>query len=435
MATRTSGRSAQAGSLAFLCYRSEDTSYARHLWKALSDEIGSERIFWDMNKIAGGENYEERIEIGLEASDAVVVLIGRDWLQTDGSPDSGINDPADPVRMEIRVALEQEKPILPVLVGGVDMPARKLLPPDIAKLEKFHAMRLTEDHWDVDLGNVVTKVVSILDSEPRQRRLQRPTIGRSQPSTPAGAPTRAAPRPTGVVGTRPPTINRALPRVPSPTTPNFTLGLNRAPSTLGSFSGPRLDTDVRSPYDRWINSPAAEEVRERVRQETAAREAARQTQPAFYERAEFWITAAVTLIACLIFALAADPIIVAVVRAGGLQVNPVDWGPAAWLMGIIWASLYIGLGTASYFDDPRLGPSVFVTRGAFGWIGVLREGEPIAALLGTFPLTMILGWGIARAFDEGAKAQLSIGWLGVIVLALYTLFATTRYGEEALDAW
>jgi hypothetical protein len=104
-------------------------------------------------------DYAQRIEAAIGACDAVVVLIGRDWLEVQG-PDGRrrLDDPDDVLRREITAALARDILIIPVLVEGATMPSEHTLPSDIAPLARRNGLELSDTRWDyddlTDLGTV-----------------------------------------------------------------------------------------------------------------------------------------------------------------------------------------------------------------------------------------------------------------------------------------
>ncbi len=64
-----------------------------------------------------------------------LALIGPEWLQaTDDACRRRLDDPDDYVRLEIETALKREVPLIPVLLGGAQMPTQDELPPSLAPL-------------------------------------------------------------------------------------------------------------------------------------------------------------------------------------------------------------------------------------------------------------------------------------------------------------
>jgi TIR domain len=91
----------------FINYRREDSGgHAGRLYDRLRQRYGPDHVFRDIDAIAPGVDYAQRIEAAIGTCDAVIVLIGRDWLDVRG-PDGRrrLDDPGDVLRREIVAAL------------------------------------------------------------------------------------------------------------------------------------------------------------------------------------------------------------------------------------------------------------------------------------------------------------------------------------------
>jgi hypothetical protein len=105
--------------------------------------------FQDLQKNVPGTDYIKATDRELVVCDAVLVLIGLRWLganQQTGKP--RLFDPADLVRDEVATAFRFDRLVVPVLLGGAEMPKAGELPDDVKHLCSLHAIRLTEEHRD-----------------------------------------------------------------------------------------------------------------------------------------------------------------------------------------------------------------------------------------------------------------------------------------------
>lgn len=120
----------------FLSYRRDDTGdLALHLAEWLRKNKRVSELFIDIDEIRLGEPFDTAIENALRSCDAVLVLIGPDWLGArQQSNHYRINDEQDFVRREVRLALKSGKPVVPILRGSVTMPPTTKLPLDIEQL-------------------------------------------------------------------------------------------------------------------------------------------------------------------------------------------------------------------------------------------------------------------------------------------------------------
>lgn len=151
----------------FISYRRQDTAaYAAHLHDTLCRRFGQARVFRDLDTIAPGQDYPDVIERAISATTAVIVLIGPRWATIEG-PDGSrrLDDPEDLLRVEIETALAKEVTLIPVLVGGASMPAKKDLPPKIAELADHNAEIFS---WHEDVARL-GKQIAAAERE-RQKR-------------------------------------------------------------------------------------------------------------------------------------------------------------------------------------------------------------------------------------------------------------------------
>ncbi len=142
----------------FISYRREDTSgEANHLAADLSDQLGRDQVFIDIDTISPGVDFERRIDEALTTCDLVLVLIGNRWLEaTDSEGRRRLDHDGDFVRLEVAKALERpDVTVVPVLVEGAQMPAPEQLPPQIADLSKRNALDLASKRWRYDVGQIV----------------------------------------------------------------------------------------------------------------------------------------------------------------------------------------------------------------------------------------------------------------------------------------
>lgn len=141
----------------FISYRRRDTAaYARSLNERLSEAFSKDRVFIDILDIAPGENFVQRIERTLDAVDAIVVLIGDRWLSlTDDDGRRRLENSDDVVRLEIATALQQHKRVIPVLVGGAQMPPANELPGVLQPLAMHNAVEISESRWDYDIERLI----------------------------------------------------------------------------------------------------------------------------------------------------------------------------------------------------------------------------------------------------------------------------------------
>jgi len=144
----------------FINYRREDTApYAGRLYDRLSAKFGSDQVFIDIDQIEPGEDFVEAIHRKVGACETAIVLLGPDWLHvTDASGQRRLNDPEDFVRMEIVAALQRKIRVIPVLVGGAQMPRKQDLPEPLAALSRRNAIELSEARFHADVDRLIEAI-------------------------------------------------------------------------------------------------------------------------------------------------------------------------------------------------------------------------------------------------------------------------------------
>jgi hypothetical protein len=153
----------------FLSYRREDSSpYARLIAEHLRAHFGQDSIFMDVDTLSPGDNFVEAIASAVSHCDAFVAVIGRQWLTATGrNGESRLQDPTDFVRMEVSAALERKVLVIPILVGGAQMPRASELPEALLGLLQRNALGIS----DTDFTRGASLLVQSLDRAlpPRQQ--------------------------------------------------------------------------------------------------------------------------------------------------------------------------------------------------------------------------------------------------------------------------
>ena len=167
----------QTGKL-FISYRRGD---ARGIAGRLSDTIaayfGDQRVFRDIESIEGGADFGNVIEESLQTADAVIVLIGPDWLTLqDDNGQRRIDDPQDWVAQEIAVAMQLKKPVFPVLVENASMPRAEELPEKLKHLTRYNAISISDDRWKTDVERLA-KIISFEIPSASERKLYYVNLG------------------------------------------------------------------------------------------------------------------------------------------------------------------------------------------------------------------------------------------------------------------
>ncbi len=175
---------APAGAI-FISYRREDSAgHSGRLSDALVARLGPERVFIDIDSVAPGEDFLERIEGTLQEGAALLVVIGRRWIEIEAGGKRRLDDPEDVVRREIRTALERELKVFPVLVDGASMPPARELPEDIRPVAFRNAIEITDTRWAHDCERLFTALKG--DRPERGSRQRAPELVRPGAPRPLG---------------------------------------------------------------------------------------------------------------------------------------------------------------------------------------------------------------------------------------------------------
>lgn len=139
----------------FINYRRSDVAgHAGRLYDDLSQRLGADQVFMDVDTIPVGVDFAEVVREALGRCDIVLALIGKSWSDTrDRTGRRRLDRPDDYVRVELETALEHRIPILPILLQDAEMPAESELPASLAFLARVNALDLSDRRWrrDIDL--------------------------------------------------------------------------------------------------------------------------------------------------------------------------------------------------------------------------------------------------------------------------------------------
>lgn len=144
----------------FISYRREDSAdITDHIYEHLVAQLGKERIYKDVDSIPPAVNFRTHIQSAIASADVVLAVIGRSWLMTSSSGKRRIDEDDDFVRIELETALKLKKPVIPVLVGGAQLPRKAELPPTIAELVDFQVAPVRRNpDFRADVERIVTAI-------------------------------------------------------------------------------------------------------------------------------------------------------------------------------------------------------------------------------------------------------------------------------------
>lgn len=108
--------------------RSDSAGVAGRIFDHLVAHYGKDAVYMDIDNIPYGVDFREHIGKALDASDALLVVVGPDWLTPDESGVVRIRKENDFVWTEIEIALTKAIPVIPVLVDRTRMTKPAELP-------------------------------------------------------------------------------------------------------------------------------------------------------------------------------------------------------------------------------------------------------------------------------------------------------------------
>ena len=145
-----------AGKIFINYRRGDDPGNTGRLFDRLQDAFEPQQLFLDVDNIAPGLDFVRVLNERVAECDIVLAVIGKGWIDArDANGARRLDDSDDFVRIEISSALSQGKRVIPVLVGGAQMPRPDELPEALRPLARRNAVRLTHEQFGADMQGLV----------------------------------------------------------------------------------------------------------------------------------------------------------------------------------------------------------------------------------------------------------------------------------------
>ena len=159
-APRTHDPSTDAISV-FISYRRADT--AGHVGRlhdhlAVIPAMRAGGIFRDIDSIQVGDDFVRAMRLAVEFADVVLAVIGSDWLSAGRGRRRRLDNPSDPVRVELITAFKTGIPVIPVLVRGAIMPVKTELPAALRWLPTTNAIEVSDVRFAYDVERLVSVI-------------------------------------------------------------------------------------------------------------------------------------------------------------------------------------------------------------------------------------------------------------------------------------
>ena len=141
----------------FISYRRRDEpNFTGRLYDRLVVRFGTGRVFMDIDSIELGVDFSEVIESSLRRCAVMLVIIGRDWLDSADEPGRRrLANPGDYVRLEIESGLSSPGiRVIPILVEGATIPAETELPSSLAALSRRNGIDMSHMRFSADVDRL-----------------------------------------------------------------------------------------------------------------------------------------------------------------------------------------------------------------------------------------------------------------------------------------
>jgi TIR domain len=148
----------------FISYRRDDApAYAGRLFDQLSERFGEAQVFMDVDTLEPGVDFFDHIEQSIGTAAVLIAVIGKGWANAvDEDGHRRLDNPDDWVRLEVGGALRRDIRVIPVLVGGAQMPEAEELPEDLAELRRRSGLELSDLHWRAGTERLCVAIEHVL---------------------------------------------------------------------------------------------------------------------------------------------------------------------------------------------------------------------------------------------------------------------------------
>lgn len=147
-----------------ISYRRDDSmDITGRIFDRLTSRYGRETVFRDIDSIPPGLDFREHIQASIEDSDVLMVVVGPRWMGGSRHGHPRIHAETDYVRIEVEAALNRHIPVIPLLVGGADMPQPSQLPENIREFAYRNAVQIASGRdFDHHMNGLIRATDKIL---------------------------------------------------------------------------------------------------------------------------------------------------------------------------------------------------------------------------------------------------------------------------------
>ncbi len=130
----------------FISYRRDDSqNIADRIFDHLSRDFDRKKLFKDVDNIPIGTNFRDYLAKAVAKTDIMLAIIGPSWAAQGADGRRRLDDPNDFIALEVASALKLGRPVVPVLVGGAQMPRPDELPEPLKELSVINAVQVRPD--------------------------------------------------------------------------------------------------------------------------------------------------------------------------------------------------------------------------------------------------------------------------------------------------
>ena len=147
-----------------ISYRREDSmDITGRIFDRLTSRYGRETVFRDIDNIPPGIDFRTHIRDSIHDSDVLMVVVGPRWVGGARRGQPRIQSETDYVRVEVEAALNRDIPVIPLLVGGAQMPEPSELPDSIREFAFRNAVHVDSGRdFDHHMNGLIRATDAIL---------------------------------------------------------------------------------------------------------------------------------------------------------------------------------------------------------------------------------------------------------------------------------
>ena len=147
----------------FISYRQKDNpDFVDRIRDWFIQRYGRANVFMDFDSIPTGVKFADHIRSAIQQSDAVIAVIGPRWLELLREKAAAFED--DFVRIELSLALQLGKPVVPICIVGATVPPSNSLPTELRPMLNYNAAFLERTNFLDKIERIAQDVEKSLTS-------------------------------------------------------------------------------------------------------------------------------------------------------------------------------------------------------------------------------------------------------------------------------